>query len=53
MCTALCKNVLDVFAESDLYVTDGFLTWQSISDLTRLWNNSCDSEGGCDSYDTL
>ena len=40
--------MLDVLADRDLYVIDGFRTWQSMSDLTRLWNNSCDSAGGWD-----
>ena len=53
MWTALCKNVLDVFADSDLYLTDGFWIWRSMSDMTRLWNNSGESAGGCDLYDTL
>ena len=46
MCTALCIKLLEVFADSDLYFTDGFRTSLSISDLTKLWYKSCDSAGG-------
>ena len=53
MCTALCIKLLDVFADKDLYFTDGFRTCLSMSDLTRLWYKSCDSAGGCDSYEIL
>ena len=53
MCTALCIKLLDVLADNDLYLTDGFRTCLSISDLTRLWYKSCDSAGGCDSYEIL
>ena len=53
MCTALCMKLLDVLADSDLYLTDGFRTCLSMSDLTRLWYKSCDSAGGCASYEIL
>ena len=53
MWTALCMKLLDVFADKDLYLTDGFWTCLSISDLTKLWYKSCDSAGGCDSYEIL
>ena len=53
MCTALCIKLLEVLADSDLYFTDGFRTCLSISDLTKLWYKSCDSAGGCDSYEIL
>merc|ERR1712115_271485 len=53
MCTALCIKSLDVFADRDLYFTDGFRTCLSMSDLTRLWYKSCDSAGGFDSYEIL
>ena len=53
MWTALCKKLLDVLAESDLYLTDGFRTCRSISDLAMLWYNNCDREGGWDSYEIL
>ena len=53
MCTALCIKLLEVFADSDLYFPNGFRTCLSISDLTKLWYKSCDSAGGCDSYEIL
>ena len=53
MWTALCMKLFDVFADKDLYLTDGFRTCLSISDLTKLWYKSCDSAGGCDSYEIL
>ena len=53
MYTALCIKLLDVFADKDLYFTDGFRTCLSMSDLTKLWYKSCDSAGGCDSYEIL
>ena len=52
-CTALCIKLLDVFADKDLYLTEGFQTCLSMSDLTKLWYKSCDSAGGCDSYEIL
>ena len=53
MWTALCRKLLDVLAESDLYWMDGFRTWRLISDLVILWYNNCESAGGCDSYEIL
>ena len=49
MWIARCKKLFDVLAERDLYLTDGLQTWQSISDLTRLWYNNWDRDGGLDS----
>ena len=49
MWIAWCKKLIDVLADRDLYLTDGLPTWQSISDLTRLWYNNLDRDGGLDS----
>ena len=49
MQTALCRKLLDVLADSDLYLTDGFRTWRLMSDLAILWYNNCDNAGGWDS----